>query len=132
MSVITIRMKPDGSYILDPPVVIITPGDQSITWNLAGNNWNWLGTSGATQGIICDTNAGTPYTPWPSVATGPTYNGAPNQFTASANSVNSGTTWIFYKWRFSVINSVTGTIISVDPDIGNQPEGGTMDGGVGG
>jgi hypothetical protein len=117
---ITIRMNSNGTYTLDPPFVVITPSDQGITWNLTGANWQWQ----TPNGIICEANPpNPPYSGWPSNATGPTLNTTTNQYTASANSPNQpSSTWIYYKWTFNVINSSTGQTVTVDPDIGNEPQ----------
>jgi hypothetical protein len=113
---ITIRMASDGSYTLDPPFVIITKSDQGIIWNLTGANWQWQ----TPNGVVCETSPpNPPYTAWP--ATQPALNTS-NQYTANANSPNTGTSWIYYKWTFNVINSSTGQTVTVDPDIGNEPQ----------
>jgi hypothetical protein len=119
MATITIQMNSDGSYRLVPPFIVITPNDQGITWNLSGANWDWV----LPQGITCDTNPpNPPYAAWPSTASGPTRNTSTNQFTANANSPNTGSDWIFYKWNFSVQNTSTSQQVNADPDIGNQPQ----------
>jgi hypothetical protein len=119
MATVTISMKPDGTYALLPPFVVLTRSDQGITWNLAGANWVWMTTP---PGIVCESAPpDPPYSAWPSNATGPALNTTTNQFEGNANSPNTGTDTVYYKWTFTVRNTNTGQVVQVDPDIGNEP-----------
>ena len=119
MPVETIDMNADGTYKLKPPFIIITRGDQAITWKLTGANWVWMSTP---PGIVCEASPpDPPYSPWPSTATGPTLNSGTNDYEANANAPNMGSDWIYYKWTFTVRNSSSGQVVQVDPDIGNDP-----------
>ena len=118
MATVTIQMSSDGSYRLLPPFIILTAADQGITWNLSGANWQWMSTP---PGIVCEPSPPSPpYAAWPGAAA--SFNSTTKQYTADANSPNRGADWVYYKWTFTVINTSTGTIVQVDPDIGNQPE----------
>jgi len=116
MATVTIDMNADGSYKLHPPVIIITRGDQKITWKLKGKDWEWMTNP---KGVICDTSStNPPYSPW--VGDTPALVGT--DYVADAKSPNTGAAWVFYKWMFTVMNSATSQIVQVDPDIGNDPK----------
>jgi hypothetical protein len=117
---INIIMHSDGTYVINPPFTVIK-SDRALTWILTGSGWEWLIT-GSVQGVMGTTDAPIPpYTPWPD-GLQPTRNETTDQYEASLPA-NSGADRIYYKWQFNVINGTT--IVSVDPDIGNDPQGGS-------
>ena len=119
MPVENINMNADGTFTLRPPFLVLKRTDQAITWKLSGTNWVW---DTSPPGIVCETGApNPPYSAWPSVATGPSLNSS-GDYEANANSPNTGTDWVYYKWSFNVRNTSTGQTVSVDPDIGNDPQ----------
>lgn len=119
MATVTINMRSDGTYVLNPPYIILTRSDQDITWNLAGANWVWMTTP---PGVQCEASPpNPPYSAWPSGATGPTFNSTTNQYAANANAPNNGSAPVYYKWTFTVRNTATSQVVQADPDIGNEP-----------
>jgi hypothetical protein len=117
----TISMTDDGSYSLHPPFLIVKEGDREIHWNLVGApTWQWLRVE-KVKGVMCDESPPPPYTPWPAEEQ-PTLNVA-NQYVATAP-LNGTRVRIYYKFQFTVFNTTTGAVVHVDPDIGNDPQGG--------
>ena len=114
MAVETIHMNADGTFRLDPPFIVLTRGDQTVTWKLQGTNWAWA----TPDGVVCETTAVPPSSAWP--GNQPALSGS--DYAADANSPNTGPNWIYYKWTFSVVNTSTGQRVDVDPDIGNDPK----------
>ncbi len=117
MPTATIDMSADGQYKIHPPFIVVKKSDLKITWKLKGKNWEWMS---KPPGIMCDTSTlNPPYSAWP--GTTPAKNGS-GDYEADAKTANTGTSWLFYKWTFSVLNTSTNQIVQIDPDIGNEPQ----------